>query len=73
MPTAVLAATAKFATAEAVAADVFIATVAAYSTSGVTIADDAELGDITIKAVELGEKISVVVEASATTAIFPCC
>jgi hypothetical protein len=28
--------------------------------------DDAELGDITVKAVELGETISVVVEASAT-------
>ncbi len=30
-----------------------------------TIADDAELGDITIKAVELGEMNSDVVEASA--------
>ncbi len=37
------------------------------SVLGVTIADDAELGDITVKAVELGEKISVIVEASATT------
>ncbi len=65
MPTAELAATANFATAEAVATDVSITTVAAHSASGVTIADDAELGDITVKAVELGEKNSVVVETSA--------
>jgi hypothetical protein len=54
MPTVVLAATANFITAEAMAADVSIATVAAYSMLGVTITDGAELGDITAKAVELG-------------------
>jgi hypothetical protein len=58
-----------FATAEeaaadvAAAADVSIATAAAYSASGVSIMDDAE-GDITVKAVS-GEKKSDVVEASA--------
>jgi hypothetical protein len=53
-----------FATAEAAAADVAsaadvsVTTMAAYSTSGVNIADDAE-GDITVKAVESGrEEIS---------------
>ncbi len=45
------------------AADVSVATASA-SLSGVTIEDDAE-GDITVKAVELGEKKSDVVEASS--------
>jgi hypothetical protein len=65
MPTAALAPTAKFATAEAAAADVSIATAAAYFASGVTIVDDAEMVDITVKAVKLGEKHSVIVEASS--------
>ncbi len=65
MPSAALAPTAKFATSEAVAADVSVATAAAYSTLGVTIADDAKMGDRTVKAVELGEKNPVVVQASA--------
>jgi hypothetical protein len=63
MPTAALAATAKFATLEAAAADVSVATAAAYSTLGVTIVDGAKMGDRTVKAVELGEKNTVVVEA----------
>jgi hypothetical protein len=58
-----------FATAEAAAADIAAAAdasvaTAAASASGVTIEDDAE-GDITVKAVELGEKKSDVVEASS--------
>jgi hypothetical protein len=59
-----------FATAEAVAADVAAAadvsvpTAAAYFASGVTFRDDAE-GDITVKAVESGEKKSDVLEASS--------
>ena len=50
----------------AAAADVSVATDAAYSASDVSILDDAE-GDITVKAV-LGEKKSDVVEASAPAA-----
>jgi hypothetical protein len=65
MPTAALAPTAKFATSEAAAADVSVATVAAYSTLGVTIVNDAKMGDKTVKAVELGKKNHVVVQASA--------
>ncbi len=44
MPTAALAPTINFATSEAVVADVSVATGAAYSTLGVTIADDAKMG-----------------------------
>jgi hypothetical protein len=44
MPTTALAPNAKFARPEAVAADVSIATVEAYSTLGVTIADNAKIG-----------------------------
>jgi hypothetical protein len=51
MPTAFLVPTAKFARPEAVAADVFVATAAAYSTLGVTIVDDdAKMWVKTVKA-----------------------
>jgi hypothetical protein len=56
MPTAALASTASFATAEAAAADVSVATAAAYSTSGVTIADDAELWGILLSRQENQER-----------------
>jgi hypothetical protein len=58
MPTAALAPTRP----EASAANV-IPTVAAYSTLGVTIVDDAKIGVQTVKAVELGERNLVVVQA----------
>ncbi len=51
MPTAALAPTAKFARPEAAAPDVSVATAAAYSMLGVTIADGAKMGVQTVKAV----------------------
>jgi hypothetical protein len=66
MPTVKLAPTAQFTRPEAAAADV-VATAAAYSMLGVTIADDAKIGVQTVKAVELGERNPVVVQASAPT------
>ncbi len=44
MPTAALVPTAKFARPEAGAADVFVASMAAYSMLGLTIVDDAKMG-----------------------------
>ncbi len=49
MPTEALALTAQFARPGAVAADVSVATVAAYSTLGATIGDDVEMGVQTVK------------------------
>jgi hypothetical protein len=65
MPTATLAPIAKFARPEAVATDVSVATVAAYSILGATIMDDAEMGVQTVKAVELRERNPVIVQDSA--------
>jgi hypothetical protein len=51
MPTVALALTAKFARPEAVAADVSVATAEAYSTLDATIADDAKIRVLTVKAI----------------------
>jgi hypothetical protein len=66
MPTAALTPTAKFARPEAVAADVSIATEAAYSTLGVAIADDdAKMGVQTVKALSKTAKFATAVAAAA--------
>jgi hypothetical protein len=53
MPAVALAPNAKISKPEAVAADVSVTTVAAYSTSGVTITNDAKMGVKTVKALSV--------------------
>jgi hypothetical protein len=65
MPAAALAPTAKFARPEAVAADVSVATAEAYSTLGATIADDAEMGVQTVKALSVTANLATAEAAAA--------
>ena len=69
MPTAALAPTAKFARPEAVVADISNATMAAYSTLGVTIVDDdAEMGGQTVNALSI---TAIFTTAEAAAAAVP--
>jgi hypothetical protein len=69
MPTPALAPTAKFARPEAVASDVFVATVAAYSTLCVTIADDAKMGVQTAMALAVTANFATAEAAAADVSI----
>jgi hypothetical protein len=69
MPTVALAPIAKFSRPEAVAAVVSLAATAAYSTLGVTIADDAEMGVQTVKVLPVTANFATTEAAAADVSI----
>jgi hypothetical protein len=71
MPTATLALTAQFARLEAVAADVSVATAAAYSTLGVTIAATAEAAAADVTVATAASANLATAEAAATDVPVP--